>query len=435
MTKTAKQMLSLIILILAILIVGFVCWRAMFPQMDSLSEAQQILDKINKSQDNRGFYGIGQSCDKSGTLCQPYGVIKYPDGSSLSPYYTNLSIIWARYKIYEKTKDPLQLQKMQADIDNLLLILSSKSPADLPYVLQTSEFNCALMAEIATSPLIASDYQDKAKKICNQPNPLTNNTYFEFHPDSLVSRDGHQHPRYIFSETNPERSKNDAEYQQTSPGMSKKYVDLTDEAYSAAEIIISDAVAEKIAQLVDYHILGEGELLVYIEDEDEQFNFFTREAIAALDQLKASEMNANDPELAEANKVHSLLLLQEIYSWYLFREHNFFRSTDKCLLRANLTLFAKSYPQYLSQTQLLQIQAQLDDRDSFKESAYCAYGNYLADLPTHTLEQYQNTQRYYSSDAWQGPGILKLLGNDPNEFYYPHDINAIYAGLLANQVN
>lgn len=169
---TYKLIVVIVVGMLVILAASVLIWRMLFNQVNEISNEENVVaEVVEKPVDNLtlakaildflwtqrtvlGLYASGSVCKNKNDLatCVP------KDDS----WRWSLPVMWARFKYYEATLDLEELERLQTDLDNMIVNVLNANDR----YLQTSEFNCAFMREISNSTLISNEYQNKAAQIC-----------------------------------------------------------------------------------------------------------------------------------------------------------------------------------------------------------------------------------------------------------------------------
>ncbi len=383
-----------------------------------LAYAKQILDQFTQYRSEEGFYGDYQACQLDTQTCDTilFNTTnpKATDSAIIrrASWRQNVPIAWARFKYWQKTNDSEQLALMKEDLQNLVThILDSGY-----WTLQTDTFNCSLLSEIAKSPSIDAETKNLAQRLCLESS-------FEYHPNSDLSYDQHNHALLAFSSSNPDQEKNywvhSNSAKHRAPNQLHQYQTSTIQKSITSNL-------EKLANNQSQDYLGSISLV-------QQQAFIERELIAAIDQnsmIQLAQVQSNQ-DLADQATLHYLLLTGETLAWYN-QDVTQFANLDTCLMSSNLDLYLRNYPQTLTQA------------TSTRLTRYLNYHlNDLNDLVLCDLSQYLSTQKTPDFK----PIIEKIINSQinpashfigsfdrtytDNQIAYWVKENALLAGLLS----
>jgi len=110
----------------------------------------KVLAWLTTQKNEKGVYNLGQLCQIDGK-CELLGVDNR----------CGLSAIWGRFKNFEKTNKPEELELIQKDLTTYT------DPSKVPF-LQNNFWNCKLMYEMWQSNLFPPEEKEKIEKICWQ---------------------------------------------------------------------------------------------------------------------------------------------------------------------------------------------------------------------------------------------------------------------------
>ncbi len=131
--------------------------------------AKAILDNLWAQRDLNGFYPLVSQCqlDQNQTLVCPSAQLADVNGTPVLTWRDGLGVIWGRFQYWQATGDQQELTRLQSDIDSLI----SQVLDNPDRILQTNQYNCLLMKDLALSPELSSDYQLKAARLCLESYP------------------------------------------------------------------------------------------------------------------------------------------------------------------------------------------------------------------------------------------------------------------------
>ncbi len=447
MQKNTKTLLIIIVVIAALGLGGFFAYRAWISNKENLigsptknegtngesspvimttaaieadpylPQALAILNQINSHTDSRGFYGGWQDCRKNPQTnqyeCKVQTMDYLNNGVQYASFRETQSVIWARYRYFERTGDLDQKRKLEADLDNVVNnVLDSEV-----WEMQSQRFNCLLMEAIANSPYLSETYKNKARRICNEVN-------FERYPDSVITYDQHHHVPFAFWDTSS----------------------LPADEVNAETVVVEDASINIPAdQFITYQpetvITGITELIEdfafanqltdvsNVPTEDKQ-KFMKRELLAAIDRVAAIRLNEGvNQDLTAKNLLDYLLLTWETLSWYA-SEPQAFSSMETCLLRENVVYFLRAYAPDANPELKEIYKNKLLGNGSGTDRIYCEVASlYLGNKEINRAELVdfvtKNNQFYLVPDWTTG---IVTFGLD---FIFLIDPNALLAGILA----
>ncbi len=380
--------------------------------------AQKILHQISNHQSQEGFYGDWQIClkekDKQNYTCElnmyPYemkeGLEEFYDETA--SYRYSIPVIWARFKYYQKTNDQEQLKLLEKDLYNLDNYLSENNER----LLNTDVYNCSLMEEITNSDLISDEIKNLTTKICFI-------AVAEVSPKSDINYTNHAPYRFIngINENDPSGVITDGQKYNTTDLKNFNLDDLTTKINNNIELIINGKINQQ--NVIDQEIK----------------NFAQKELIAAIDlnsKIKLATQK-EDFKTIEQAKLDHLILTEETLTWFI-KSPNSFSNLDICLLKNNLSLYLKNYPETLN----------AEDKDKFKKTL----NSTISDLSEIALCSFA---QYYNQNSFNNNELLNKINNNqeimqnnlPGYTYrsqilkdtygeiFPIKINALLAGLLS----
>ncbi|MDR0463253.1 MAG: hypothetical protein LBG64_03485 [Pseudomonadales bacterium] len=129
----------------------------------------RTLDLLGTQRDEFNFNTTVSECtfENNVLACAPLLFDHAEDGIPRGVFRESLAVIWADFKLFERTRDPFALERMQEGIDSMIVNVID----DEFRILQTDRLACALLRDIANSTLISQEYRDRANYICT--NSLT----------------------------------------------------------------------------------------------------------------------------------------------------------------------------------------------------------------------------------------------------------------------
>lgn len=267
------------------------------------------------------------------------------------------------------------------------------------------------MREIATSPLIDSDYQNKAKEICF-------NATFESVPDGNVDFDQHNHNVLVYYRT------------QVDPKNNLPVVNVKNLKHDPNELItftnanLITQINQNLNNFLQENYASSSSKVTL----DKQQNFMTREIIAAIDQTASLNLSQNtNPTIAAEAEAHYLILTAETLSWYVGNPTDF-SALDQCLLQQNLTYYLNNYQHQFNDEQIITLQNKLDQNLNNKsDQIVCQIARQYLNPESKATDNFLDLINNNSPDNWT-TGYAYL--NQDNQVVFPLIDNALLTGLL-----
>jgi len=114
---------------------------------DSSDWSEGMITQTDLGKNRKGIYYAIETCDSTGN-CQKSSYDKQ----------IGISMIWSRYKLYKKTQDLKELNRLMRDLD----VHSS----DVAVPAQNNTLNCRLMHELYQDNIFKAEYKEKINTIC-----------------------------------------------------------------------------------------------------------------------------------------------------------------------------------------------------------------------------------------------------------------------------
>ena len=348
---------------------------------EAISIAGGILNLLSTQRDEFGLYTSLSDCVRENGLvnCVPaFSVEPTATHPIMSAYRESLLVIWANFKYYERTGDTLALARMQDGIDALIEhVIDSDN-----YILQTNRLNCALMRDIANSPLISQEYRDRANYVCLGGSMIYSNTSFN---EGLYLPEEERLAQIPVLESRILQTLNNIDngYTVTSTTQFSDVDDLTLQLRNQLYALIN----------LDYenYLMGN-----FFENTD----FFYK---------------------------RSLMFLEDTIEWY-FANYQWLAPSEYCLMMAVIDIYGGriGFNGFHEDTRdRFQHRAMLNDNGSSYNLLVCSFTDY-----------YTNNDNFYKGsivELWRRKNVAgAYLGNfDNNDRHLNTFINAMIAGLLA----
>lgn len=387
---------------------------------ENLKVAKAILDQFTAHRSQEGFYGQSQTCNEADLTCQlntyDYSVdpVTPKQLATATSHRENIVVAWARLKYWQQTQEAEQLELLKQDLRAVVKILD-----DPHRTLQTETFNCALLQDIYTALADETEIADLTKRLCTQAD-------FEYHPESNISYDQHEH--LLLSFVPPTAT--DAEIAQMDTVGVGNFLDIThlNEDFVTFE---SAQLSKQIQQNWVNLLSGQRQKYASKVLAVHQPKFMTRELMAALDQGIGSQFaqKLGEETFVQTSRLHQLILLEETLGWFNV-DPSQFSSLDICLLKANLQFYLEQYPQVLTEAQKEQFAKILNaEQEALPHEITCRVAQRFAGGMINDSSDLRAKLVYDVQEPTKAlPGYFYV---SDGAIVYPVKINALLAGLLS----